>query len=257
MVSAIQYWLRAAQLVDTSFSETTEIGRLIFDQKKGLDRFLEDEATVWILHWLLSSNPSTATSSFWFFNQFHKAEFSSEELVTALADFTRDKVAEKRRPANSTIKSDAQLLHRMYVQSRVIGRAPLEDALDSPLSLLGLVGQSSVARSFRSPRSERPSLPIAVLAYAVASTLNAKSLNMVPIEELMQAKDNYPAPGSVFRLTESDMLQKLEKLIERYPTLFEIRETAGIHQLYLLSKSDPIVFLKDHYQADSAGSVAA
>ena len=257
MVDAIKYWLRATQLVDTSFSQPTPLGCLFFDRKAGLDPYLEDEATVWVLHWLLASNPSIATANFWFFNQFHKAEFSGDELATALADFTRDQVAQKRRPSSATVKKDAQLLTRMYVQSRSSGRAPLEDALDSPLSLLGLVSQSSVARTFRSPRLERSSLPPAVLGFALTEILNAKNINMIPIEELMQTKDSFPAPGSIFRLTESDILQKIEQLIEGYPHIFEIRETAGIHQLYLLSEVDPILFLNDHYKSGLASGVAA
>jgi len=40
---------------------------------------------------------------------------------------------------------------------------------------------------------------------------------------------------------------KLEQLIQAKPGYFELRETAGIHQLYRLDKADSMCFLKKHY----------
>lgn len=44
------------------------------------------------------------------------------------------------------------------------------------------------------------------------------------------------------------MITKLERLINQMPGIFEIRETAGIHQVYLLEKIEPMEFLEFHYQ---------
>ena len=71
-------------------------------------------------------NPAQATAWYWFFNRFHKTEFNSEELLTALGDFVRDQVQENKQPAQSTIKNDATLLPRMYAQSQVIKGSPLK-----------------------------------------------------------------------------------------------------------------------------------
>ena len=57
------------------------------------------------------------------------------------------------------------------------------------------------------------------------------------------------AIGSVFRLTESALLAKLENLVEAYPTVFQINETAGINQLYRINSNVlSLDFLRDHYQ---------
>ena len=58
----------------------------------------------------------------------------------------------------------------------------------------------------------------------------------LPVEDLMYPNNEYPAPGAVFRLTENALIAKLERLIHRMPGVFEIRETAGIHQVYLLKQ---------------------
>ncbi len=81
-------------------------------------------------------------------------------------------------------------------------------------------------------------------------------ISELPIEDLMYAKGGYPAPGAVFRLTENAMITKLERLIHQMPGIFEIRETAGIHQVYLLEKIEPMEFLEFHYQDQLQENVA-
>ena len=51
MVLSIQYWLRAFGLIDEE-KNLTKIAELIFSEKKGYDRYLEDEGTLWLLQYL-------------------------------------------------------------------------------------------------------------------------------------------------------------------------------------------------------------
>ena len=257
MVSSIRYWLRACQLITPQKPDEPQmIGNLIFDAENGLDPYLEDEATIWLVHWLLATNATLATSWFWFFNRFHKPEFTGQELQTALSDFIKEQVVENKRPAAGTIKNDALLLPRMYTQSKGNGKAPLEDALDSPLSLLGLITQSSVGRVYQSKPEARPSLSIGVFSFAVSQLMQEQNVTALPIEDLMYSRNDFAALGSVFRLTESDLIAKLELMQAYIPDQYEIRETAGIHQLYRLSDIEPVEYIKKHY-ADMQKGLAA
>lgn len=257
MVSSIRYWLRACQIITPQKPyEPTSIGSLIFDAKTGLDPYLEDEATIWLVHWLLATNATLATSWFWFFNKFHKPEFTAQELQTALSDFIKNQVVDKKRPAAGTIKNDALLLTRMYTQSKGNARTPLEDSLDSPLSLLGLVSQSSIGRVYHSKPETRPGLPIGIFAFAATQFMQQLKLTTMPIEDLMYSRNDTAAPGSVFRLTESDMVAKLESMITYIPGHYEIRETAGIHQLYRVSEIDPLAYIQKHYDDMQKGIAA-
>lgn len=247
MVASIRYWLIACQILEHETLSKTDVGFTIFDEHLGLDRYLEDEATIWLLHWLLATNPDNATSWYWFFNKFHKAEFTSQELTTALTDFVGDTIIEGKKPSENTLKNDAQLLHRMYTQSKVSARAPLEDSLDSPFSLLRLVSQSSDGRRFISRPEARESLPLVVFGYAVLQVMQARNLKSIPIEELMYSRDKNSAPGAVFRMTENGLMTKVEQLILAMPSYFEIRDTAGIHQLFLLKQCDVKAFLRENY----------
>ncbi|RCW96328.1 DUF4007 family protein [Marinomonas foliarum] len=246
MVIAIKYWLRACQMIDPVENIPTDLGGELLSID-GFDPYLEDEATIWLLHWLLATNAELATSWFWFFNRFHKPEFTGQELGTALTDFVNDKVVNKKKPAAATLSNDASLIPRMYTQSTGNGRTPIEDALDSPFSLLKLVTQSAGGRSYQSRPMARPDLPIGILGYAVCGMFDMRKTRSIPIEDFMYSKDNYPAIGSVFRLTESDLVTKLEKLVDYIPGIFDIRDTAGQHQLFLSESTDAMTFIVEHY----------
>ncbi|RLA45222.1 MAG: DUF4007 domain-containing protein [Gammaproteobacteria bacterium] len=256
MVESIGYWLRAFQLIESDSYKPTEIGNLLFSTNRGLDPYLEDEATIWLLHWLLVSNPEQATSWYWFFNCYHKPEFTGQEVFTALSDYVGDRVKRVKRPAANTLKADASLIPRMYTQSRVSNRTPIEDALDSPLALLRLITPMVGERGFQSKSAARPGLPIGILGYAVARLFEEKQSDIVPIEDLMYSRDDYPAPGAVFRLNEVDLLTKLELLVASMPGVFEINETAGIHQLFLMRSVPSHSFIEQHYALAQGGEAA-
>lgn len=247
MVGAIKYWLRACRMIDPVENAPTDLGSELLSAD-GFDPYLEDEATIWLLHWLLATNAELATSWFWFFNRFHKPEFTGQEFATALVDFVNDKVINKKKPALATLSNDATLIPRMYTQSTGNTRTPIEDALDSPFSLLGLVTQSAGGRSYQSRPMARPDLPVGILGFAVCEMFEMKGTRAIPIEDFMYSKDNYPAIGSVFRLTESDLVAKLERLVNYIPGVFDIRDTAGQHQLYLSGAANAMTFIIEHYK---------
>ena len=149
MVNSIRHWLRAARLIEISSDkkEATLLGRKIFS-KDGWDPYLEDEATIWLIHWLMATNPQHATAWYWFFNRFHKPEFTSKEVASALIGFATEQITSKT--SITTIKHDAAVLLRMYVQKRNNQKITLEEALDSPLSLLNLITYSSSTRAYQS-----------------------------------------------------------------------------------------------------------
>lgn len=255
MVNAIRYWMQATQIIKrTSQGIVVEdIGELIFSEK-GYDPYLEDEATIWLLHWLLASNPTQATAFYWFFNKFHKPEFTGQELSSSLIDFARENIQSSF--SATTVKNDALVVLRMYSQSKGNGRTSMEEALDSPLSLLGLVTQNPGGRSYLSAPAERDTLPLGIVAFALAQIANANDQKQLPIDELMYGKSGMsvalPALGAVFRLTENGLLRKLEKLAQLFPEQLAIRDQGGVHQVYITGEINPFQFLEYHYLGGEA-----
>ena len=249
MVNSIRHWLRATRLIQIDQDEkvTTPLGRFLFSEKNGKDPYLEDEATIWLLHWLLATNPDHATSWYWFFNLFHKPEFTSHEVTNAIVDFSKEKITAKCSP--TTVKNDCTVLLRSYVSSKGTTKAPIEEALDSPLSMLRLITYSSAAKSYQSRLERRDNLPLGIFGFAIAELFQHRDISEIPIEELMYSKDGNVAPGLLFRLTENGLLVKLEQLVHYIPGVFRLDDTAGIHQLYRLQEVDPLDYLENHYNA--------
>ena len=58
----------------------TELGKSIFDDKDGFDPYLDDPATLWLIHWQISTNINQATAWYWAFNILRESQFAVETL---------------------------------------------------------------------------------------------------------------------------------------------------------------------------------
>jgi uncharacterized protein DUF4007 len=195
MVSAIRYWLLAAQVVRPHARgsiEQTELGHAIFSEH-GWDPYLEDDATLWLLHWLVASNASEATSVFWFFNRFHKPEFTSKEVGDALSDFCRENVT--ARFVEKTLRHDVALILRMYEAAHGDKDVPLEEGLDSPMSALGLVTAVEGTKYHESKPEFRWRLPLAPFGFAMAELFEHTQQAALPIERLSHSDGIVASPG--------------------------------------------------------------
>jgi hypothetical protein len=242
MVNAIKYWLRATSMLKDSAEGlvATPIGKAIFSEG-GWDPYLEDEATIWLIHWLLATDFELASAWYWFFNCFHKSEFTNEEASEALADFVRINLSGKH--SEKTVKQEIAMVLRMYCPPNLTAKSQLEDGLDAPLTSLNLVMAAKGLDLYRSFASTQPNLPISLIGYATNEVLNQRRVETLPINDLMYGHNHGIAIGSVFRLTENALLAKLENLVTAYPKVFQINETAGLN-----NSVSSLDFLRDHYQ---------
>ena len=245
MVVAIRYWLRAARMIEESDGRATELGDFLLHPSKGEDPFLEDEGTLWLLHWLIASNAEIATTIAWFFNKFHKPRFSQLELRAALGAYLQSSVDSRRRPAATTLRTDVSVLTRTYARHRN-ATSPTEEMMDSPLAELGLMKEIGKG-SYQSPFRERPALPCEILGFAVLQLLRYRDIQVLPLEDALQPSEGYVSPGTIFRLTEAGLMSKLEQLANAYPRVFDLRETAGLRQLFVRQTTAPIELLRTYY----------
>lgn len=259
MVNAIRYWAQAAQVIEKTDNgyKTTELGDFIFDENTGCDPYLEDEATIWLLHWHMASNPEQATCAYWLFNRYHKPEFTSEQATEALVDFVKQNVSTK--PSKNTLKNDTAVILRMYSDGRPKAKQISDEFLDAPFAALKLLSLLPDGKTHRVQIAEHDHLPVDIIAYAVASLFKATGQDALAIEDLMYGKNDYAAPGAIFCLNENAFLFKLEMLKQRKNNLFGFTETAGVRQLYKLGNNeiDPMVYLRDYYTQSDFYEVAA
>ena len=243
MVNAIRYWLRATQLLDdeNNVLHASALGTAIF-ATDGFDPFLEDDATLWLIHWQLATNAELSTAIYWFFNIYHKAEFNSDETANALVDFVTHQLAGKH--SEKTVRQEIALILRMYCPER-LRTQDIEDVLDSPLTALHLVSGMD-GKNYRSQPATRETLSVGIFGFAVNELFNQTKLAAIPIKTLMHGEKYGVALGSIFRLTENALIGLIEELVVQNP-LFQLNETAGLHQLFRTEKCNSMTFLNQHY----------
>jgi Protein of unknown function (DUF4007) len=238
MVRSIRHWCLTAGIVQevsaegarrSGSLEPTLFGRRIFATGDGLDPYLEDPTTLWLIHWKIASNQSRANTWHWTFSHFNEAEFTLATLSEAVYRWARTLPGKKIAP--SSIHRDAECFLLTYVGSRHPKGAVVEDSLDCPLVELGLIKASPDHRSFRFQRGPQEDLPDGVLLYAIRSYWQVFN----PHAETLSVADLSRQPGSpgrLFKIDESSLISRLEQVEAMTDGTLSYRETAGIRQLY-------------------------
>ncbi len=232
MVSSISYWLKAAKIFNKN-NETTDFGEKLLGE---YDKYLEDDATLWLLHLQLAQNKELATSIYWLFNHFHKNSFTLDEAFNAL----KNSIDDSKKVSETTLKMDIGVILRMYAPHKS-GKAQIEDMLESPLSLLHLLDYHDGKYHF--VQSKKEQIPVEIIAFAISNYLADSKI--IPVKDLMYGSKL--ALGSLLKIAEENLIFYLEKLVEKYPKDFQLREDAGIFQLHAEQKTKSLDFLEKYY----------
>ncbi|MCY4654703.1 MAG: DUF4007 family protein [Dehalococcoidia bacterium] len=231
MVASIRHWATAAGILKRSDSghdvQTTELGALLFGDE-GIDPFMEEPDTSWIVHWNVSGR-SYKTTWFWAFNHYPALVFERDLLIKGI-----ERLVDERgwtRASNATIKRDVACFLRTYVSQPVSKQNGYEDSLESPLTELGLIRSVGSRRDgFRFVRGPTPSLGTGSFCYAVSDFWNDRfpNANTLSFESLAYEPGS---PGRVFMLDENDLLDLLIELDSYTDGAYRWSETAGLKQL--------------------------
>ena len=230
MVASMRHWATVTGIIgddaDRRHIFTTTLGRQIFGEG-GLDPYMENPATAWLLHWNLCGR-DTKTTWFWAFHYFPSLFFEREALIQGIEKLAADR--NWTRASVSTIKRDVSCFIRTYVALSPSGSGNYEDALESPLTELGLIKAMGRRDGFRFVRGPKPSLGLGVFAYAVTDywERNFSAANTLSFEALTHEPGS---PGRAFLLEENDMVDMLIGLEDVNRGVYRWSETAGLKQL--------------------------
>ncbi len=258
MVASIRHWAHVTGIIDDRRSEhqicSTDLGRLLFADD-GIDPYMENPATSWLVHWNLAGQPDK-TTWFWAFNNYPALFFEREMLVYGIVRLAEDQAWPRWSVA--TIKRDVACFVRTYVPQPTTKKASYEDSLESPLTELGLIRPTGRRDGFRFVRGPKPSLGVGVLCYAITEFWgqNFDSANSLSFEALAHSPGS---PGRVFLLDENSLVDQLGGLEELTNGEYRWSETAGLKQLIrerpLTHKDALRVLAKDygvHHDEDEA-----
>lgn len=229
MVTAIRHWAQAAGILVESAAEkmvcATSLGDLLFSVY-GLDPYMEDPATLWLIHWQLAALP-TKTTWFWAFNHYPGVTFEREQLIKGIERLAKDR--QWGRVSAATVKNDVACFIRTYVAQQPNTRFGNDDALECPLAELGLVRAFGKRDGFRFVRGAKSSLGDGVFAYALLDFWSRYTTAATLSFEVIAHEPG--SPGRVFLLDENDVADRLARLAEVTDGNVRWSETAGLKQV--------------------------
>lgn len=242
MVSAISFWMKSFGLIEKD-NNLSEIANFLFG-KQGVDPYLENPASLWLLHYHLVKENSASIYSL-VFNEFRKKRLDFNK--GHLQNFLKAKCEEtKTNYTEATIQRDITVLLRNYIKPQKANKN-LEDLFSGIFIELNLVEQlqkydEKEADWYRIENKERTDLPAEVLLYCILD--NDQYGDSIVIDDILHG---YNSIGSVFALTVKDLLSKIEQLTKsKYKISFT--DDAGIRLLQFKKKPDKWVVLKSYYE---------
>jgi hypothetical protein len=239
MVSSIRFWLKAFNIIDNK-DIPSEFGKRLFDDENGYDPFLEDEASLWLLHYQLVKNGFASIYSI-IFNEFRKEKlfFNKEIFVNYMK-----RIGESNPDLNfneNTVAKDFIVFANLYKND--IESKDVEDGFSGILSEVELLKTTEKGKEeqFYIENTERDNLPEAVVLYTIFDNPNygnAISLNSLEFD--------LNSPGSIFALNRAGLMNKISEIVSEFKDI-TFADQAGIKELQFKNKVDAYAILDKYY----------
>lgn len=241
MVSSIRFWMKAFNMLNSSDELTQLAHRLLSDN--GYDPYLEDEGTLWLLHYQLVKKGFASSYSI-VFNELRreKIEFTSKNFVSFVK---RKSEIEKSFMVNEkTVSDDFSVLIKMYLRSDTANK-DREETFSGLLTELGLIKSYKKEKEkdefFIIENSNRVEIPDEIILYAILDNEEFESsFNINTIEQ------NKNSIVSIFAINRPGLYEKIENLSKKYPYLV-LNDHAGIKELQFKVKPTSESVLEDYY----------
>jgi len=241
MVSSIRYWMKAFNMLSAADELTPLAHKLLSDN--GYDPYLEDEGTLWLLHYELVRKGFASSYSI-VFNELRreKIEFTSSNFVSFVK---RKSEIEKSFVANEkTIADDFSVLLKMYLRSDSTNK-------DREETFSGLLTELDLMKSYKKEQgkeefyiienSNRSEIPDEIILYAILDNEEFESsFNINTIEQ------NKNSIVSIFAINRPGLYEKIENLSKKYSYLV-LNDHAGIKELQFKVKPTSESVLEAYY----------
>ncbi len=247
MVKSLRFWMQATGLVEEKLEDRQRIqyltlfGELVWKY----DRYLEDDATLWLLHYHLACSQDHATTWYWFFNHFAPAAFDEHTCLEALHTWVIGNYPDQEI-ASGSLKRDVDCFLQTYLPSKT-PRTP-EELTESPFSRLHILSRigGDHEKRYRMERLDSSHFhPLILLHVLVDRQLKVRnSASQVGLSDVLREPLNV---GRVFGVTTtvlSDLLARLNKDYQDWHIQFV--RTAGL-DLLTLPVLEPTDILARYY----------
>ncbi len=237
MVTAIHYWLKAFDMIDES-GDLTDLANRIF-KDNGWDPFLEDDGTLWLLHYQLNKKKFASIYNI-VFNELRKQrpEFTRKHLYS-LVDKKQGKFT------TGTLKNDFSVFSRTYLND---SSTEVEDGYSGLLADLNLLmelkeskekGNSCYTIEYR----ERPEIPSHIIFYAILD--NKQYGNSISFENLFSDPEGI---ASTFALNRDGLAEQLSSIAKFFKKNVVFNNDPLVREFQFKGKKpDALSILRDYY----------
>ncbi len=232
MLKSIKHWLEAANLLNSDSNDFTELGKYIYSN----DKYLEDNATLWMIHYQLATNIKLSPVWFYIFNQNQESASFEIGSTEKLIDKYFSNLNNSKISINSIIK-DLRCLVRTYITDK----SNDDYDLSCPLSELNLIHALSKVNSYELNYGKKDSLPLEIFLYCL---LNFSSTDSDV--EISRLRFNANSPGRIFCLSFEAIRDYISEACHIYPNYFSQVRTYESEELRFLE--DKKIILNQIYK---------
>ncbi len=236
MVRSIRFWGEAFGLATYGSGHTyqpTLLADTLLDQDTGLDPYLEDHASLWLLHWQL-----TVLSGLGAWHVAFQDIYDREILKSRFMDLLRLRSNQLRgKLAETTLKQHFAIFLGTYVTPDFANAPILEDSLGCPFQELGLVwlspdgGKDEILQFDHGPKQ---GLTGAVFIYTLFDywQRNSPESKTLSLRTICLGR---MSPGTVFKLDENSVLGYLDQVEELTHGMVSFIDTADTRAVRMRS----------------------
>ena len=235
MVASIRYWLKVFGITNPDGS-ISKIGDYLFSDKTGKDKYLEDLATLWLLHFNIVFLRE-ATLYNWLFCglQRERAQFDRNQVLT-FVKLHMIETSKQNLFNENTIKKDVAVLLQNYSLPRKVSS---NEDFSSILIDLELIRQNTEGKDYYFNVEGKRKVTKEVFMYGL--------LNLKDNDNTIAYETIHEQLGLLFCMNDAETIDMLKELAKIYPKYMIYSDVAGIRQIQFIGELDPFKVLDDYY----------
>lgn len=239
MVTSIRFWLRAFGITEND--KPTALADYLFNDNNGKDRYLEDIATLWLLHFnLVFTEKATLYNMFFCGVQRERTHFEREQVQTYVK--LRMVEAGKMTMFNpNTVRKDIGVLIQNYCLPR---KAQSNEDFSSLLIDLDLIRQSTEGKSYYFNVDGKRKVTKEIFLYGILKLKEQEGDNTISFDTIQEKV------GLVFCMHDFETIEMLKQLANEYSKYFAFSDVAGIKQIQFTKDLNPQKVLDNYYGKD-------
>lgn len=262
MVRSIRFWAQVAGMLTVALKGSghavTVLGERVLGEG-GLDPFLEDIRTLWLIHWNLSTDVQHPLLAWdYLLNRWQEPDLMPSRALRALQ---QEAAKQDENLSIVTLEQHLDTFLHTYVPTRGRKGEVQEDNLDCPLVELEfiekvgdreidpLAGRREAIYNFR--REEKPEISPELFVYCLNDFWEKRHPGALTLT-FREAAHGHGSPGQIFKLPEDDIRARLESWAGHAKGAFSYIESANIQQIRRNGQTDGLELLEEVYSKEMA-----